>query len=152
MKKIHILENALRYLIDEGRNAEKAKQKTIAVMKNYLSQNGIQGEQLEAMAAEYEHSLKEWLFHANIPDSVIRLEPIMANVAMQLGFTPKDKDTEELSRLRNITWYILENYRNEGFPIALNKLTLDNTSFDRLNELFTIIYFDKTFFLCIFAI
>ena len=136
MKKIHILESTLRYLLDEGRNAEKAKQKTIAVMKNYLSQNGVQGEQLETMAAEYEHSLKEWLFHANMPDSIIRLEPIMANVAMQLGFTPKDRDTEELYRLKDITNYIIANYKNTDFPIALNKLTLDNTSFDSLNELF----------------
>ena len=136
MKKIHILENALRYILEEGRNAEKAKQKTIAVMKNYLSQNGVQGEQLETMAMEYEHSLKEWLFHANMPDSIIRLEPIMANVAMQLGFTPKDRDTEELYRLKDITNYIIANYKNEDFPIALNKLTIDNTSFDSLNELF----------------
>ena len=136
MKRIHILESTLRYLLDEGRNAEKAKQKTIAVMKNYLSQNGVQGEQLEAMAMEYENSLKEWLFHANMPDSIIRLEPIMANVAMQLGFTPKDRDTEELYRLKDITNYIIANYQKDDFPIALNKLTLDNTSFDSLNELF----------------
>ena len=136
VKKIHLLENALRYLLDEGRNAEKAKQKTIAVMKNYLSQNGVQGEQLETMAAEYESSFKEWLFHANMPDSIIRLEPIMANVAMQLGFTPKNKDTRELYRLQDITNYIIASYQNTDFPIALNKLTLDNTSFDSLNELF----------------
>ena len=136
MKRIHILESTLRYLLDEGRNAEKAKQKTIAVMKNYLSQNGIQGEQLDAMAMEYEHSFKEWLFHANMPDSIIRLEPIMANVAMQLGFTPKDKDTRELYRLKDIMNYIIANYKKDDFPIALNKLTLDNTSFDSLNELF----------------
>ena len=136
MKRIHILESTLRYLLDEGRNAEKAKQKTIAVMKNYLSQNGVQGEQLEAMAMEYENSLKEWLFHANMPDSIIRLEPIMANVAMQLDFTPKNRDTEELYRLKDITNYIIANYKKDDFPIALNKLTLDNTSFDSLNELF----------------
>ena len=136
MKRIHILESTLRYLLEEGRNAEKAKQKTIAVMKNYLSQNGIQGEQLESMAMEYEHSFKEWLFHANMPDSIIRLEPIMANVAMQLGFTPKKKDTEELYRLKDITNYIIENYDKEGFPIALNKLTLKNTNWNKLNDLF----------------
>ena len=136
MKKIHILENALRYLLDEGRNAEKAKQRTIAVIKSYLSQNGIQGEQLEAMAMEYEHSFKEWLFHANMPDSIIRLEPIMANVAMQLGFTPKDRDTKELYRLKKIMSYIIAHYNDADFPIALNKLTLDNTSFDSLNKLF----------------
>ena len=136
MKKIHILENALRYLLDEGRNAEKAKQKTIAVMKGYLSQNGVQGRQLESMAMEYENSFKEWLFHANMPDSIIRLEPIMANVAIQLGFTPTNKDTRELYRLKSIANYIIANYQKEGFPIALNKLTLNNTSFESLNELF----------------
>ena len=136
MKRIHILENALRYLLDEGRNAEKAKQKTIAVMKNYLSQNGVQGGQLESMAMEYESSFKEWLFHANMPDSIIRLEPIMANVAMQLGFTPQNRSTRELYRLKDITNYIIANYNKEDFPIVLNKLTLDNTTFERLNELF----------------
>lgn len=136
MKKIHILENALRCLLDEGRNAEKAKQKTIAVMKSYLSQNGIQDRQLESMAMEYENSFKDWLFHANMPDSIIRLEPIMANVAMQLGFTPQNRSTEELYRLKDITNYIIVNYNKEDFPIALNKLTLDNTTFERLNEVF----------------
>lgn len=136
MKKIHILENILKKIICEGRNAERAKQKTINVIKGYLQRQGIQGDELDAIATEYERDIKEWLFHANIPDAIIRLEPIMANIAMQIGFASKSPKTDKLSRLKDITSYIIDNYRNEHFPITLNNLSLDNTSFEYLNELF----------------
>lgn len=129
MKKIHIYENALCFLIKEGRNAEKANRKTIEIFKDALNID-------ERKASEIEYDFRNWLFHANMHDSIIRLEPIMAHVALTLGYRQASADEKYLGRLQSIMNYIIENYRNNDFPIALNKLTIDNTTFEKLDSIF----------------
>ena len=60
----------------------------------------------------------------------------MMKIALGLGFEQNEQDNEKLNRLKLITDYIINNYKKEGFPLPLNKLTLDNTTYDTLNNLF----------------
>lgn len=148
MKKIlfeNILHNILIELINEGRNAEKAKQNTYNVIKNYFNNASWLNDTFNDQAAnpnglsvlEYiENTFRTDFFGTNVSDSVIRLEPIMMNVALGLGFEQNEADGEKLNRLKSIIQYIKINNNKEGFPIQLNKLTIDNTSYEGLNKLF----------------
>ena len=137
------------YLLNEGRNADKAKQKTLEVIRKFFNNaSWLDNEFVDAAAnpnhlsvIDYiEHKLKELCFHANIPDSVIRLEPIIMNIALSLGFEQQNQDTTKLNRLFRIVSYITKCI-TEKLPLPeplkqLNELTLENTTYDRLNDLF----------------
>ena len=140
-----ILRNTIINFINEGRNAEKAKQNTYNVIKNYFKNASWLNDVFNDHAAnpnrltvlEYiEDSFRRDFFGTNVSDSVIRLEPIMMNIALGLGFEQNETDGEKLNRLKSIIQYIKLNNGKEGFPIQLNKLTIDNTSYEGLNELF----------------
>ena len=94
MKRIHILESTLRYLLDEGKNAEKAKLETYKVIEKFFGYASWLNYPFNDEAANPNHlsirdyienKLRELLFHANCPDAFIRLEPIIMNVALHLG-------------------------------------------------------------------
>ena len=136
-------------ILNEGRNADKAKQKTLEVIRKFFNNaSWLDNEFVDAAAnpnhlsvIDYiEHKLKELCFHANIPDSVIRLEPIVMNIALSLGFEQQNQDTTKLNRLYRIVAYITKCI-TEKLPLPeplkqLNELTLENTTYDRLNDLF----------------
>lgn len=139
------MEYKINDYLNEGRNADKAIKNTYAVIKNFFNnaswldntynERTLNPDNLTVM--EYiEHSFRTDYFGTNVSDSVIRLEPIMMNVALKLGFEQNNSDGEKLKRLQDIITYIKLNSKKENFPIQLNKLTLENTSFDTLNELF----------------
>ena len=137
------------YFLNEGRNADKAKQKTLEVIRKFFNNASWLDNEFEDAAANpnhlsvidyIEHKLKELCFHANIPDSVIRLEPIIMNIALSLGFEQQNQDTTKLDRLFRIVSYITKCVQ-EKLPLPeplkqLNELTLENTTYDRLNDLF----------------
>ena len=146
-----ILRESIYELLNEGRNADKAKANTYEVIKNFFAkQNGGSvpswlDDVFEDQAAnpnrlsvlEYiEDTFKRDFFGTNVSDSVIRLEPIMMNVALGLGFEQNNSDSERLSRLKAIITYIKTNSKKEGFPIQLNKLNLENTTYDMLDDVF----------------
>ena len=59
------------------------------------------------------------------------------NIALGLGFEQNNPDAQKLERLRSIVTYINGAVKKKlGLPIELNKLKLENTTFDTLNELF----------------
>ena len=137
------------YHINEGRNAEKAKEKTLEVIRQFFDYaTWLDNEFVDATAnpnhlsiIDYiENKLKELCFHANIPDSVIRLEPMIMRIALSLGFEQENQDSAKLNRLFRIVNYITKCVK-EKLPLPkplkqLNELTLENTTYDRLNELF----------------
>lgn len=133
------------YLINEGRNADKAIQNTYAVIKNFFNNAGWLNNTYDSPTLNpnnlsilqyIEHAFRTDYFGTNVSDSVIRLEPIMMNIALSLGFEQNNSDGEKLKRLQDIITYIKINNKKEGFPIQLNKLTIDNTSFETLNNIF----------------
>lgn len=145
MKRIHILESKLKYLLDEGKNAEKAKLETYKVIERFFGYASWLSYPFNDEAANPNHlsirdyienKLRELLFHANCPDAFIRLEPIMMNVALHLGFEQQEQDVTRLNRLAMIVRYIEENYRKPDFPIQLSQLNISNTTYDTLNDLF----------------
>lgn len=145
MKRIHILESKLKYLLDEGKNAEKAKLETYKVIERFFGYASWLSYPFNDEAANPNHlsirdyienKLRELLFHANCPDAFIRLEPIMMNVALHLGFEQQEQDVTRLNRLAMIVRYIEENYRKPDFPIQLSQLNINNTTYDTLNDLF----------------
>jgi hypothetical protein len=141
-----INESIYEALILEGRNDEKAHKSTLQIIRNFF--NG--GEWLDEeyvnpdvnpnhlSAIDYIYNkLHEMYFHAHVSDALIRLEPILMNVALSLGFEQQGRlDAEKMNRLTLIVNYIKSNYKKEGFPIQLNKLTLQNTTYESLNNLF----------------
>lgn len=133
------------YLINEGRNADKAIQNTYAVIKNFFNNaewlnNTYNNPTLNpnnlSIMQYIEHAFRTDYFGTNVSDSVIRLEPIMMNIALNLGFEQNNSDGEKLKRLQDIITYIKINNKKEDFPIQLNKLTIENTSFETLNSIF----------------
>ena len=120
-------------LLNEGRNAEKAKEKTLEVIRDFFNNaSWIEDEFVDAAAnpnhlsvIDYiENRLKELCFHANIPDSVIRLEPIIMNIALSLGFEQTNPDSAKLNRLFRIVNSLPDLHRNGLLPkgIQLNQL------------------------------
>ena len=151
--KQHLVEEVMKRvycLLNEGRNAEKAKEKTLEVIRNFFGKNTtwFDNEFVDATAnpnhlsvIDYiENKLRELCFHANISDSVIRLELIIMRIALSLGFEQENQDSAKLNRLFRIVNYITKCVK-EKLPLPkplkqLNELTLENTTYDRLNELF----------------
>lgn len=141
----YLMEYKINDYLNEGRNADKAIQNTYNIIKKYFNNaswlnNVYDNQELNPnnlTLLEYlEYTFRTDYFGTNVSDSVIRLEPIMMNIALQLGFEQNNSDGEKLKRLQDIITYIKVNNKKEGFPIQLNKLTLENTSFESLNKLF----------------
>lgn len=138
--------NKLKQLLDEGRNADKAKAKTLEVIRDYFNNASWLDNEFQDEAANPNHlsivdyienKLRELCFHANIPDSVIRLEPIIMNIALRLGFEQGSiEDTQKLNRLFKMVEFIKNGQQKGNLPIQLNKLTLENTTYDSLNNIF----------------
>lgn len=147
-KTIIISENqllSLQDLLNEGRNADKAKAKTLEVIRNFFNNASWLNNEFQDAAANPNHlsvidyienKLKELCFHANIPDSIIRLEPIIMNIALGLGFEQQNQNTQKLNRLFKMVEFIKNGQQKGNLPIQLNKLTLENTTYDSLNEVF----------------
>ena len=144
-----IVNRVMVQILNEGRNEIKAKENTLKVIRRFFNNaSWLDNEYVDPQTpnANPEHlsvieiiekRLKGTYFHANIPDSVIRLEPIVMNIALGLGFEQNNPDAQKLERLRSIVSYINNAVRKKlELPIALNKLDLENTTFDTLNELF----------------
>ena len=155
-KTVIITEKQLRLLQDilnEGRNADKAKAKTLEVIRDYFNNASWLDNEFRDEAANPNHlsvidyienKLKDICFHANIPDSIIRLEPIIMNIALGLGFEQGSiEDTQKLNRLYRIVEFIKKGQQKGILPIALNKLTLENTTYDTLNDVFGTIIDDE---------
>ena len=135
-------------LLNEGRNAEKAKQKTLEIIRQFFGENAtwLDNEFVDAASnpnhlsvIDYiENRLKELCFHANIPDSVIRLEPIIMNIALSLGFEQTNPDSAKLNRLFRIVNSLPDLHRNGLLPenFQLNQLDLDKTTYEDLERIF----------------
>ena len=136
-------------ILNEGRNEIKAKEKTLNVIRQFFNNaSWLDNEYVDPQTPDanpehltvieiIEKRLKDTYFHSNIADSVIRLEPIVMNIALGLGFEQNNPDAQKLERLRSIVTYINGAVKKKlELPIALNKLNLENTTFDTLNELF----------------
>ena len=135
-------------LINEGRNADKAKRRTLAVISQFITNAKEQNRKLTFVDATghpttqidieaIENQLRQTCFHANIPDSVIRLEPIIMNIALQLGFEQQNQDRTKLNRLFRIVEYIKTCVDKQlPLPVRLNELTLEDTTYEYLNKVF----------------
>jgi hypothetical protein len=126
-----------------GRNAIKAKERTLKVIKGYFNNaNWLNDEFVDAAAnpnhlstIDYiENKLKEMCFHSGCSDSIIRLEPIMMSVALSLGFEQEKQKVDKLNRLYLIIDYIKEHYKDEDFNYKLNRYTINDTTYDLLNK------------------
>ena len=144
-----IVNRAMAQILNEGRNEIKAKEKTLNVIRQFFNNaSWLDNEYVDPQTPDanpehltvieiIEKRLKDSYFHSNIADSVIRLEPIIMNIALSLGFEQNNPDAQKLERLRSIVTYINGAVKKKlGLPIELNKLKLENTTFDTLNELF----------------
>ena len=135
-------------LINEGRNADKAKRRTLEVISQFITNAKEQNRKLTFVDATghpttqidieaIENQLRQTCFHANIPDSVIRLEPIIMNIALQLGFAQQNQDEARLRRLFRIVEYIKTCVKKQlPLPQPLNELTLEDTTYEYLNKVF----------------
>ena len=144
-----IVNRAMVQILNEGRNEIKAKEKTLNVIRQFFNNaSWLDNEYVDPQTPDanpdhltvieiIEKRLKDSYFHSNIADSVIRLEPIIMNIALGLGFEQNNPDAQKLERLRSIVTYINGAVKKKlRLPIELNKLKLENTTFDTLNELF----------------
>jgi hypothetical protein len=140
-----VINSYVNNIITEGRNAEKARQNTLQVIRDFFHGAAWLDNEYVSPDANPNHlsvidyiedKLREKYFHANSSDALIRLEPILMKVALSLGFEQEPLDTERMNRLTLIVNYIKTNYKKPDFPIQLNKLTLQNTTYDSLNNMF----------------
>ena len=144
-----IVNRAMAQILNEGRNEIKAKEKTLSAIRQFFDNaSWLDDEYVDPQTPDanpdhltvieiIEKRLKDSYFHSNIADSVIRLEPIIMNIALGLGFEQNNPDAQKLERLRSIVTYINGAVKKKlKLPIELNKLKLENTTFDILNELF----------------
>ena len=134
------------------RAADRAKRNTLEVIRNFFNNASWLDDEFVNAAANpnhlsridyIEYSLKRRYFRSNIPDSVIRLEPIIMNIALSLGFEQNNPYQTKLTRLERIVVYIKKCVQ-EKLPLPeplkqLNELTLENTTYDRLNDLFGVV-------------
>lgn len=135
-----------REIITEKVHAkDRAREKTLEVIKNFFNDGSWLYGEYENEAANPEHlnvleyieySLIHTFFHSNNPDAVIRLEPLVCKLALRLGFEQLHPIRPKLNRLKKIVRYIKNNFRKEGFPIALSEINIDTTTFNDLNSIF----------------
>lgn len=109
---------------------DKAKRLTYQVIENYFRKMvplyyPREGKDV-TLLVELEQLVKNVFFHSNISDAVIRLEPLVARIAFQLGFQQLKPNTKKLNRLKRIVQFIKKNNGNPDFPIVLNTLKTDN--------------------------
>lgn len=138
--------NITREIITEKVSAkDRARNKTLDVIKNFFNNGSWLYGEYENESANPEHldvleyieySLIHTFFHSNNPDAVIRLEPMVCRLALRLGFEQLHPNRPKLNRLKKIVRFIKNNFRKEGFPIVLNEINIDTTTFNDLNSIF----------------
>jgi hypothetical protein len=126
-----------------GRNAIKAKERTLKVIRDFFNYASWLNDEFVDEAANPNHlstidyienKLKEMCFHSGCSDAVIRLEPIIMSIALHLGFEQERQNGDKLNRLYSIINYIKTHYKDKDFKSQLNSYTIENTTYDSLNK------------------
>lgn len=122
-------------MLSESSTTTKYKRRTLDIITDYFSRKG------ELFNAEQiEEKFRNIFFHSNhTHQNLMRLEPILMNIALGLGFAQDDVDVEKIQRLFHIVQYMkmkFESIKKNEFipPIDISKMTLDNTSFESLDK------------------
>jgi hypothetical protein len=126
-----------------GRNAIKAKERTLKVIRDFFNYASWLNDEFVDETANPNHlstidyienKLKEICFHSGCSDAVIRLEPIIMSIALHLGFEQERQNGDKLNRLYSITNYIKTHYKDKDFKNQLNSYTIENTTYDSLDK------------------
>ena len=133
----NIIPKRLLHYLNEGRNEDKARKKTLNIITDFFQFNNKSTLYTSTNINSIEHDFRYDFFGTNVSDAVIRLEPIMMNIALNLGYKQDNTDNKKIDNLKKIISYIKQCYKEKDFPISLNQLTLQNTSYDKLVQLFS---------------
>ena len=142
-----------KMVLNESTRDGVFRKRTWHVLKDFFSDNSFIDSPYSVPANKDNLPAYQWLekmfkdefFHGHVPETVLRLEPIIMNIALHLGWFLeegyKDYNANKLKRLKAIVNYIsmdVARYKNKGMnpPYSLNYLTMDNCSFDLLNNYF----------------
>lgn len=130
--------NIVRKLITEKVNVrDTAREKTIEIIKNFFRNADWLYDPYNDEAANPEHlnvldyieySLMHTFFHSGISDSVMRLEPIICDMALKLGFEQLHPNRPKLNRLKKMVKFIKANCKNENFRKTIMSKIKDDTT------------------------
>ena len=147
----------LNDIILESTNTKKFKDRTLQVIRDFFKNASWLDNEFIDSTANPEHlsvinyiekKFKDEFFHGNVHQTVMRLEPIMMNIVLNLGFEQEEPDAEKLNRLRQIVHYIsaeTDRNRKEGTKpdFDISKMTIENTDYENLDEIFGRILDDR---------
>lgn len=150
MIRNYINESLLANIILESTNNGLYRARTIAVINDFFENSDDLYEEWpednpnHLLINEYlEKKFRDEFFHGKVHQTVMRLEPIIMSIALELGYEQEEGDNhaEELARLEKIVNYISSTVNDASAngvrpPFDLSKMTIENTTFDSLNEMF----------------
>ena len=144
----NIIESTIFDVIAESTNKHLYKKRTIDEINKFfdnadwLYEDWPEDNPNHLPVNEYlEQKFRDDFFHGKVHQTVMRLEPIIMRIALELGYEQDEEDTEKLSRLERIVNYIASAVNNavankQKPPFDLSKMTSENTTFKSLEKMF----------------